>query len=166
MPQVSKLGALKVLDHDLWVSTMKQAFEEGRTNAEANAWLEKRGYGPVSDRAMRAAVDEMRKELGHSIRTERPLAVTVGPKRPCKACKGFGRIDPTGKPSLKRGHKACEACGGEGKLPGEVVRERSLASIAGSLGGAARAAKLSPEERSEVARSGAQARWANTGDDQ
>lgn len=45
----------------------------------------------------------------------------------------------------------------EGKNPNAVA----LGRLGGKKGGKARAAKLTPEQRSEIARKAAQARWAN-----
>jgi len=44
----------------------------------------------------------------------------------------------------------------EGKNPAAVA----LGRLGGKKGGAARAAKLTPEQRSEIARKAAQTRWA------
>ena len=45
----------------------------------------------------------------------------------------------------------------EGKNPNAVA----LGRLGGKKGGKARAAKLTPEQRSEIARKAAQARWSN-----
>ena len=121
---MTKLGALKVMDRALWIATIRLAFEEGRTVAEAMTWLEGRGYGPVSLRTMMYALEEVQAEVG-SVRTERPPDPEPPPpwKVPCKGCKGFGHMDKHGRPSLKSGHAACEKCGGTGSVPGDGPRQ-------------------------------------------
>lgn len=51
---------------------------------------------------------------------------------------------------------------------GEIEDEREAASAAASVlgrkGGKARASRLSPEQRTEIARKGARARWGTTSD--
>ena len=53
--------------------------------------------------------------------------------------------------------EASEPNPNEGKNPAAVA----LGRLGGKKGGAARAAKLSPEERAEIARKAAQKRWAS-----
>ena len=122
---LTKLGALKVLDHDLWVANMRLAFEDGRTPAEAIVWLAKMGYDGVTPRAMREAIADWRKEQGHSIRTERPEEPPAPTpwKVPCKACKGFGHLNKDGEPSLKSRDAMCKACNGIGRVQGQGPRQ-------------------------------------------
>jgi hypothetical protein len=56
---------------------------------------------------------------------------------------------------------------GEASPPPEPEREKSPAAVArgkrgGAAGGPARAARLSPQERTEIARIAAEARWKKT----
>ncbi len=48
---------------------------------------------------------------------------------------------------------------GEAEPAPELTGKKADSSKGGKIGGKARAAKLSPEERSEIARKAAQARW-------
>ncbi len=116
----TKLGALKVLDRSLWLATMRLAFEDGRTVMQAIAWMKERGYGEPKLRTMAHAKAEAERELGHSLTTERPPEPPSRAKSPCKECRGFGRKDESGRPSLKKSHAACAVCGGTGKVQGEV----------------------------------------------
>jgi hypothetical protein len=110
--KATKLGGLKALDKDQWTWLMQRAFEDGRTAKEAIVWLRENDYGDVSLRQIRRATAEWQEEQGKSIFTEKPPEPP--PKGPCKACRGFGRVDRDGKPTLRRAVPVCKVCDGRG----------------------------------------------------
>lgn len=66
-------------------------------------------------------------------------------------------INPLAKSIVDQATEEVSAPSDDGKNPAAVA----LGRLGGRKGGAARAAKLTPEQRSEIAKKAAEARWQN-----
>lgn len=86
------------------------------------------------------------------------------PKRSSKSEKRVDADDPN-----VAAFRVVQEATAEGEAPGKAPPVKNPAAVAlgrlgGKKGGKARAAKLSPQERTEIARKAAEARWKRSGE--